>query len=264
MLHSEPWVRRNHESFGTLMNHGPVAQLVGSSLTRGCCAPVASPQIQCAHAPSRRVLRRQSGGAAARSRGPRRAFRARHLRAQLHARVFARPWPHPMRRTRELVPRILRCPRGDVARRSMARASACLRSRSRVRAFVCARVFGNVTKSHATARGRASRARATARSRNGAAICVFFILAIARARGCEREAIAALAWNSEHCLSARNVELVLRMTFVRARGAFQRAVRARAPASPIYMANAKMKMSRVGSQVLFPSVSIQKTIARKV
>ena len=139
-------------SFGTLMNHGPVAQLVGSSLTRGCCAPVASPQVQCARAPSRRVLRRQSGRAAARSRGPRRACRARHLRAQLHARVFARPWPHPMRRTRELVPRILRCPRGDVARRSMARASACLRSRSRVRAFVCARVFGNVAKPRATAR----------------------------------------------------------------------------------------------------------------
>ena len=183
MLHSEPWVRRNHESFGTLMNHGPVAQLVGSSLTRSCCAPVASPQVQCARAPSRRVLRRQSGGAAARSRGPRRAFRARHLRAQLRARVFARPWPHLARRTRELVPRVLRCPRGDVARGSMARGSACLRSRSRVRAFVCARVFGNVAKPRATARSRASRARATARAREMARQFASSSFSQLRARG---------------------------------------------------------------------------------
>ena len=247
------------------MNHGPVAQLVGSSLTRGCCAPVASPQVQCARAPSRRVLRRQSGRAAAPSRGPRRACRARHLRAQLHARVFARPWPHPMRRTRELVPRILRCPRGDVARRSMARASACLRSRSRVRAFVCARASLATLRNRARPRAAARRARARPRAHAKWRGNLRLLHSRNCARGgCEHEAVAALAWNSEDCLSARNVELVLRMTFVRARGAFRRAGRARAPASPTYMANAKIKMSRDDSQVMFPSVSFQKAIARKV
>ena len=217
-------------SFGILMNHGPVAQLVGSSLTRGCCAPVASPQIQCARARLRGEFCAVKAEEPPRGPGAPGELVARATCAPNCTRVFSRD--HGLIQCAE---RASWCRESCVARAETsrveawrARARACARVRACARSFARARLWQRCETARDRARPRVARARDRARARNGAAICVFFILAIARARGCEHEAIAALAWNSEHCLSARNVELV------RPRGLPARSARARTCVANLY------------------------------
>ena len=183
MLHSEPFVRRNHESFGTLMNHGPVAQLVGSSLTRGCCAPVASPQVQCARARLRGEFCAVKAEEPPRGPGAPGELFARATCAPNCTRVFSRD--HGLIQCAE---RASWCRESCVARAETSRVEAWrARARACARVRACARSFARASlatlRNRTRPRAAARRARARPRAREMARQFASSSFSQLRARG---------------------------------------------------------------------------------